>query len=138
MKVWGSIEVPFKIEFISYEPKYREQVLNVIRKSFFLYETVSVASEIDKNIGGQKDLELLCDDVLRKSGVSIIARVVENDEIVGVALNVIQVQMKNCKFLIRKKLIVYCCLRSRNRQVTHRHISKYFETCTVKLKTRNR
>lgn len=95
MKVWGSIEIPNRIEFISYSPKYYEQVLNVIRKSFFIYETVSVASEIDKNIEAQKDLELLCDDVLKRSGVSIIARDVEKDEIVGVALNVIQVGKKS-------------------------------------------
>lgn len=92
MKVWGSIEVPQKIEFISYSPEYRDQVLNVIRKSFFQFETVSVGSGINKNVEAQKDLELLCDDVLKRSGVSLIAREIENDKIVGAALNVVQVR----------------------------------------------
>lgn len=93
MKVWGSIEAPQRIEFISYSPEYRHQVLNVIRKSFFQFETVSVGSEINKNVEAQKDLELLCDDVLKRSGVSLIAREVETDKIVGAALNVVQVSV---------------------------------------------
>lgn len=84
-------EIPQKIEFISFSSKYREQTLDVIRKSFFKFETVSVASEIDINPEGQQDLIKLCEDVLQRSNVSIIARDVENDLIVGVALNVIQV-----------------------------------------------
>lgn len=92
MKSWGFIEVPEKIEFISYSLEYRDQVLNVIRKSFFQYETVSVGSEIDKNIAAQQELEILCDDVLTKSGVSLMARDVEKDLIVGVSLNVVQVK----------------------------------------------
>lgn len=94
MKVWGSIDAPNKIEFISYSPEYYHQVLEVIRKSFFAYETVSIGSGIDKNLEAQKDLELLCDDVLKRSGVSLIARDVEKNLIVGVALNVIQVKVK--------------------------------------------
>jgi hypothetical protein len=136
MKVWGSIEVPTKIEFISYSPKYYDQVLEVIRKSFFLYETVSIASEIDKNIEGQKDLELLCDDVLKKSGVSIIARDVEKDKIVGVALNVIQVGIIN--FLSENFTDSLSLLpRSRKIQVTHHLTSRHFATKVVKLKTQN-
>lgn len=94
MKVWGSIAVPNKIEFISYSPEYFEQVLDVMRKSFFMYETVSVSSGIDKSVEAQKDLERLCEDVLNKSGTSIIARDVEKDKIVGAALNVIHVGLK--------------------------------------------
>lgn len=92
MTLWGTLKTPQKIEFISYLPKYREQVLDVIRKAFFMCETVSIASEIDKSVEAQKDLERLCDDVLKKSGVSIIARDVEKDLIVGAALNVLQVK----------------------------------------------
>jgi hypothetical protein len=91
MKLFGQIEAPRKIEFLSYTPVYHEQVLNVIRKAFFRYETVSVGSEIDKNVAAQKDLEVLCDDVVKNSGVSLMARDVEKDLIVGVSLNVIQV-----------------------------------------------
>jgi hypothetical protein len=102
MKVWGSIEAPNKIEFISYSPEFHDQVLEVIRKAFFAYETVAVASGIDKNVEAQKDLEQLCDDVLKRSGVSLIARDVEKNLIVGVALNVIQVftGVENREFLI--------------------------------------
>lgn len=99
MKCWGSLEVPQKIEFTSYSPEYHDQVLEVIRKSFFRCETVSVGSEIDKNLDAQRDLELLCVDVLKKSGVSLIARDVERNLVVGVALNVLQVKIHD---LIRK------------------------------------
>lgn len=91
MKVFGSIYIPQKIEFISYSPEYLEGVLEVLRKSFFQYESVCIGSEINKTIDAQKDLEMLCKDVLRKSGVSVIARDVESDKIVGVCLNVVQV-----------------------------------------------
>lgn len=99
MKVWGTIEIPQKIEFVSYCPDYHDQVLDVIRKSFFQYETVSVGSEIDKNVKAQKELELLCDDVLKKSGVSLMARDIENDKIIGASLNVIQVKSESENFL---------------------------------------
>lgn len=93
-KVWGVIEVPEKIEFLSYSSKYYEQVLDVIRKSFFQYETVSVASGVNKNVEAQKDLEILCSDVLKRNGVSLMARNVGQDKIIGVSLNVIQVDSK--------------------------------------------
>jgi len=92
MKVWGLIKIPQRIEFISYSPEYREQVLNVIRESFFRYETVSVGSEIDKSLAAQKDLEMLCEDVLERSNVSLLAKDIDADVVVGVALNVIQVK----------------------------------------------
>ena len=80
------------IVLIPYSTQYYDQTIDVIRKSFFKYETVSVGSEIDQNIDAQKDLEGLCDDALKKSNVSIIAKDVELDKIVGVAINVIQVR----------------------------------------------
>ncbi|CAO1411663.1 unnamed protein product [Diamesa serratosioi] len=64
----------------------------VIRNSFFKYEIGCVTCEIDSSLQAKKDLEKLCEEVLRSSGVSIIARDVKNDEIVGVALNMIQVK----------------------------------------------
>jgi hypothetical protein len=101
MKIWGSLEVPQKIDFISYSPKYRDQVIDVIRKSFFQFETVSVGSEIDKNVEAQRDLERLCDDALQRSGVSIIAKDAEKDLVVGVAINVIQVNAT--KYISRQR-----------------------------------
>ena len=67
----------------------------VIRNSFFKYEIGCVTCEIDSNLEAKKDLERLCVEVLRSSGVSIIARDVNSDEIVGVAINMIQVQIFN-------------------------------------------
>ena len=64
----------------------------VIRNSFFKYEIGCVTCEIDSSLQAMKDLEKLCEEVLRSSGVSIIAKDVNNDEIVGVALNMIQVR----------------------------------------------
>ena len=66
----------------------------MIRKSFFLYEAVSVGAEIDKNFEAQKELELLCLDVLKTSGVSLIAVDNETETVVGVSINVIQVRFK--------------------------------------------
>ncbi|XP_070498705.1 uncharacterized protein [Chironomus tepperi] len=78
------------IEFIPYTPQYYDQTIEVIRNAFFRYETVSVGSEINHNIDAQRDLEGLCNDALKKSDVSIVARDVELDKIVGVAINLIQ------------------------------------------------
>lgn len=116
-RLWGILEIPEKIEFISYNDQYREKTLSVgfkgfsyfgpcnnlnnffnflfvqvIRNSFFKYEIGCVTCEIDSSLEAKKDLESLCEEVLRSSGVSIIARDVTNDNIVGVALNMIQVR----------------------------------------------
>ena len=91
MKVFGFLDFPRKIEFLSYSPLYRDQVLDVMKKSFYQRETVCIATEINKNIEAQKDLEILCDDVLRKGCISVVAKDVELDLIVGAAINVIQV-----------------------------------------------
>ncbi|KAG5679548.1 hypothetical protein PVAND_009108 [Polypedilum vanderplanki] len=86
-----------KIEFLPYSSKYYEEVINVIRQSFFQFETVCIGSEIDKNIEGQKDLEGLCNDALnRRNNVSIVARDVCKDKIVGVSINVLQNKLIAC------------------------------------------
>lgn len=90
MRIWGSIEEPRKIEFISYSPEYRDQVLSVLKEGYFPYETVSVGYEISKNVEAQKELEPLYTDVLEKN-LSIIAKDVESNKIVGVVLNLILV-----------------------------------------------
>lgn len=134
MKCWGTIEIPQKIEIISYSPEYHDQVLEVIRKSFFRYETVSVGSEIDKNIDAQKDLELLCIDVLKKSGVSLIARDVEKNLVVGAALNVLQVNKIN---LIRKLTNQILIPRSNNRRLMLRRTLRRSEIDIAKRKMQN-
>jgi ribosomal protein S18 acetylase RimI-like enzyme len=107
MKLWGYLDTTKQIEFISYRAEYHDQVLEVIRNAFFNQESVSVASEIDKNVDAQRDLEGLCEDVLKKSCVSIIARAVDNDKVVGVALNVIQVKQKQTELNFKSTYIVF-------------------------------
>ena len=94
MKVWGSLEVPNKIEFISYSPRYRQETLDVIRQAFYPFETVSIASEISGNVEAENDLQGLCNDILQKTGVSIIARDVGKNKLVGVAINLVQVKKR--------------------------------------------
>lgn len=92
--MWGEIKVPSlktKIEFSIYSQKYYDDVIEVLRKSFFQYETVCIGSKINTNEEAQRELEKLCDDALKKSNVSFVARDVEKNKIVGVAINVIQV-----------------------------------------------
>ncbi|ETN67058.1 hypothetical protein AND_001142 [Anopheles darlingi] len=77
------------IEIVRYEDRYREQALEVLRKSFFLHEMVCIGAEVDRTPQAQKDLEQLCLDVAN-GGVSLIARHQPTDTIVGVSFNVLQ------------------------------------------------
>ncbi|XP_055610980.1 uncharacterized protein LOC129757717 [Uranotaenia lowii] len=87
--VWGTC-MNGEVEIILYDDeKYREQSMDVLRKSFFLNEMVCIGAEINLNLQAQKDLEQLCLDVGRR-GVSLIARHVSSGEIVGVSFNVLQ------------------------------------------------
>lgn len=95
MKVWGTIEEPKKIEFVSYSSEYRQETLEVIRNAFFPDETVSIASEIAGNREAENDLLGLVDDCLAKTGVSLLAREVESGKIVAASINLIQVGLKN-------------------------------------------
>lgn len=92
MKVWGTVEVPKKVEFISYSPQYRQETLDVIRNAFFPDETVSIASEIPGNVEAENDLLGLVDDCLTKTGVSLVARDVASGKIIAVSINLIQVR----------------------------------------------
>ncbi|CRK97152.1 CLUMA_CG010549, isoform A [Clunio marinus] len=96
MSIWNTIKAKnSEIEIISYSPEYHEQVMEVIRKSFFRFETVSRSCQVDESVEGQKELELLCTEVLEKSSVSIIARDKNLNKIVGVAINVLQQKLLN-------------------------------------------
>lgn len=93
--MWSFKNVPAlktQIEFLEYAPQYHDQVMEVMQKSFFQYETVSIGSEINITEEAQRDLEKLCEDALVKSNVSFVARDVERNKIVGVVINVIQVE----------------------------------------------
>ncbi|XP_058454510.1 uncharacterized protein LOC131432320 [Malaya genurostris] len=78
-----------EIEIIFYEGNYCNQAMDVLRKSFFLNETVCIGAEVNLDSQAQQELEKLCLDVA-SSGVSLLARCKSNDEIVGVSFNVLQ------------------------------------------------
>lgn len=91
MKVYGSICVPQKIEFVSYSPENHDEVLELIRNAFYRYETVSVATGIYGNVEAEKEMLQFCSQFLKKPSVSIVARDVEEDKLIGVAFNMVQV-----------------------------------------------
>lgn len=80
------------IEFIPYTSQYYDQTIEVVRQAFFKNETTCIGCQIDTNVNAQKDLERLCDDIFKRSTLSIIARDVELDKIVGAVINGIQVR----------------------------------------------
>ncbi|XP_055611913.1 uncharacterized protein LOC129758436 [Uranotaenia lowii] len=87
--VWGTC-MNGEVEIICYnDDKFRDQSMDVLRKSCFLNEMVCIGSEVNLDLQAQKDLEQLCLDVAR-SGVSLIARHISTDRIVSVAFNVLQ------------------------------------------------
>lgn len=88
-KNWGKC-CGDEVDIIYYDERYREASMEVLRKSFFLNEAVCIGSEVNMDPQAQKDLEQLCLDVGR-SGVSLLARHVATDRIVGVSFNVLQV-----------------------------------------------
>lgn len=87
--IWGKC-CNDEVEIIYYDEQYREQSMDVLRKSFFSHEKVCIGSEVDCDPQAQKDLEKFCLDVAR-SGISLIAKHVPSDKIVGVSFNVLQV-----------------------------------------------
>lgn len=131
MKVWGSISVPRKIEFFSYLPEHHDQVLEIIRNTFFKDETVSRASEIYGNEDAENDLLGLCIDILQTSSVSIVAVDVEMNKLVGVALNLIQVHKLSNQ---TRKSLKFVILQVKSPSTEG---STYFEIFRDKCKTEN-
>lgn len=86
---WGSTE-DGQIEFESLTDETLEGALEVMRKSFFVYESVSVGVEVNTEPGASKELEELCLNAA-KDGISVVAIDVSTNEVVGVAFNKIQV-----------------------------------------------
>lgn len=86
---WGSNENG-QIEFESLSDETLEGALDVIRKSFFLYESVSIGVELSSEPGASEELEELCLNAA-KDGVSVVAIDITTNEVVGVAFNKIQV-----------------------------------------------
>uniref|UniRef100_A0A182LUL8 N-acetyltransferase domain-containing protein n=1 Tax=Anopheles culicifacies TaxID=139723 RepID=A0A182LUL8_9DIPT len=77
------------IEILRYEDRYRHQSMEVLRRSFFLHESVCIGSEVNITPQAQCDLELLCTEVANR-GVTLIARHSPTDTILGVAFNILQ------------------------------------------------
>jgi len=86
---WGSTENS-QIEFQSLSDETLEGALDVIRKSFFLHESVSIGVELKSDPGACKELEELC-LIAAKDGVSVVAIDNHTNEVIGVAFNKIQV-----------------------------------------------
>lgn len=86
---WGSTENG-QIEFESLSDETLEGALNVIRKTFFFYESVCVAVDLMSEPGASEELEELC-LYAAKDGVSVVAIDITTNEVVGVAFNKIQV-----------------------------------------------
>lgn len=112
---WGSIE-DGNIEFESLTDETLEGALEVIRKSFFVYENVCVGVALTSEPGASEELEELCLNAA-KDGVSVVAIDVTTGEVIGVAFNKIQVLQNpsekgafevfsdNCKYKSSKALV---------------------------------
>ncbi|XP_076756566.1 arylalkylamine N-acetyltransferase 1 isoform X2 [Xylocopa sonorina] len=114
-RVWGSIE-DGAIEFESLTNETLEGALNVIRKSFFVYESVCRGVDLLSEPGASEELEQLCLDAA-KDGISVVAVDVDTGEVIGVAFNKMQVLKspaeksafeicsENCKYKSSKALV---------------------------------
>lgn len=95
---WGSTE-DGRIEFESLTDETLEGALNIIRESFFVYECVSKAVDVNLEPGASQELEELCLNAA-KDGVSVVAIDITSNEVVGVCFNKIQVSEHSIFFLI--------------------------------------
>ena len=86
---WGSLE-DGAIEFESLTTERLEGAMEVIRQDFFTGENVCIAVKLQEEPGAAAELEQLCFNAI-KDGVSVVAIDVMAGEVVGVALNKIQV-----------------------------------------------
>ncbi|XP_072761792.1 uncharacterized protein [Anoplolepis gracilipes] len=112
---WGSTE-DGRIEFESLTDETLEGALEVLRKSFFIYESISIAVDLNSEPGACEELEELCLNAA-KDGVSVVAIDITSNEVVGVCFNKIQVSdnsseksyfehfRDNCRYKSSKALI---------------------------------
>lgn len=94
-RVWGSTE-DRTIDFESLTNETLEGALDVMRKSFFVYESVSRGVDLLSEPGASEELENLCLDAA-KDGVSVVAVDIHSGEVIGVAFNKLQVNKKDEK-----------------------------------------
>ncbi|XP_011068339.1 PREDICTED: uncharacterized protein LOC105154479 [Acromyrmex echinatior] len=136
---WGSMENG-QIEFESLSDDTLEGALNVIRKSFFLYEKICIAVELNSEPGASKELEELC-LYAAKDGVSVVAVDVTTSEVVGVAFNKIQMPSnsseksffecfsENCRYKSSKALVDFMIdVDSRTNLFKH-----YYVNCILEI-----
>lgn len=124
------MEIPNRIEFISYTSEYHDQVIDVLRE-FFQLETVCISTGINKNLEAQRDLEKFSSEIMEKANINVIAKDVDTNKVVGAALNLIQVDNAvACKSSILNHR--YFDYRSMNNQ--HR-ILKFFAMKSVEART---
>ncbi|KOX73397.1 hypothetical protein WN51_14443 [Melipona quadrifasciata] len=114
-RVWGSTE-DGTVDFESLTNDTLEGALDVIRKSFFIYENVCKGVDLLSEPGASKELEELCLETA-KDGVSVVAVDVNSREVIGVAFNKIQllnssskksafeIFSENCKYKSSKALV---------------------------------
>ncbi|XP_076631781.1 uncharacterized protein LOC143346947 isoform X1 [Colletes latitarsis] len=135
---WGSSE-DGAIEFESLTEDTLEGALNVMRKSFFVHESVSKGVALISEVGASEELEELCLDAA-KDGVSVVAIEVASGEVVGAAFNKIQVLKssmeksafeefsENCKHKSSKALVDFMInVDSRINLFQHYNASCIFE-----------
>lgn len=82
------------LQYVTLTEGYLKKALNVMQKSFFIDEKISIAVELHKHPAARSELEELCIRAAQ-DGVSFIAVEVSTDNVVGVAFNKIQVNNTN-------------------------------------------
>lgn len=90
-RLWGTAQNG-EIEFESLTTETLEGALQVIRDSFFRYESVCTGVELLNEPGASEELVELCRDAA-KDGVSVVAIEVATGKVVSVAFNKIQVSV---------------------------------------------
>lgn len=95
-----------EIEFVKLVPEDLDESIDVLNRSFLLYESVCIGSEINildnpDAIQARKDLSELC-RIVAKDGVSLVAKHVPSNKIISVAFNKVQVssEMSKLSYLI--------------------------------------
>ena len=104
-RVWGSTKDE-TVDFESLTNDTLEGALDVIRKSFFIYENVCRGVDLLSEPGASKELEELCLKTA-KDGVSVVAVDVDSGEVIGVAFNKIQVNRNEQKIQYNQQYQTY-------------------------------
>lgn len=97
---WGSTE-DGRIEFESLTDETLEGALEVLRKCFFIYESICTAVNLTSEPGASEELEELCLNAA-KDGISVVAIDVHSNEVVGVCFNKMQVSKTSMRIFFSK------------------------------------